>query len=204
MTPTASTAPRSPVSPLSAGSEADDEDDGSEGYASAEDGSDDEFLGYGDDSPVEIVALPVATAAAAAPVGTAHPRLVTVVKPPPPALPPRNPVRARKAAAAAAAAAAAGAPFEGDGPTSAPSAAPAVAPTALSQPEVLPPPMTSVLPSVWADDVNDAALLGGQDAMRQRAESASSSVYSASGRQTTGIVGGPQAGVAANTPGLAI
>jgi hypothetical protein len=210
MTPTASAAGPSPVSPLSAGSEADDEDDGEEeGYASAEEGSDDEFAGYGDDSPVEIVALPVATATAATatPVGAAaHPRLVTVVKPPPPALPPRNPVRARRAAAAAAALPAGGAPA-GDGPTSAPSAAPPAAaaaapsaPSALSGPEAL--------PSVWADDANDATLLGGRDAMRQRAESAGSSVYSAHGRQTTGVVGDqagrPQANAAGSAPGLAI
>jgi hypothetical protein len=68
-----------------------------------------------------------------------------------------------------------------------------------------------MLPPVWTDDVNDVALLGGQGSRRQRAESASSSVYSAQGRggQTTGVVdaaGRQQANAPgpSNTPGLAI
>jgi lipid-binding SYLF domain-containing protein len=212
MTPTGPAAAHSPVSPLSAGSEADDEDDGSD------DDDDDGYGGYGDDDcPVEIVALPVARAASAAPATVMHPRLVTVVKPPPPALPPRNPVRARRAAppgtlaavATAAAAAAAPAPAN-SGPTSAPSLPlPPTSAPALSQPGLAAP--TAMLPPVWTDDVNDVALLGGQGSRRQRAESASSSVYSAQGRggQTTGVVdaaGREQANAPApsNTPGLAI
>jgi lipid-binding SYLF domain-containing protein len=183
-TPTASAAARSPVSPLSAGSEADDEDDGSDGgYASAEDGSDGDFAGYGDDGPVEIVALPAA--AAAAPAGAMHPRLVTVVKPPPPALPPRNPVRARRAAA--------------------PAAAPSPTRTGM-----LPPPTpASALPPAWAGGAGDAGLLVARDAGRRRAGSAGSSVYSAHGRQAAGVVGDqgvgvPQASAAGNVPGLAM
>ena len=77
-------------------------------------------------------------------------------------------------------------------------------------PGVLPPPTpTSVLPPVWADGGDDAGLLGARDAARQRAESAGSSVYSAHGRQATGVagdqgVGVPQASAAGSVPGLAI
>jgi lipid-binding SYLF domain-containing protein len=218
MTPVASTttttAARSPVSPLSAGSEADDEDDGDDGYASAEEGDfsdDDEFAGYGDDdSPViEIVTLPVATAAATTPKATMmHPRLVTVVKPPAPALPPRNPVRARRAAASLSSLGTVDAAV-GPAPTSAPAVAPTAAAVPYSVQRPAEQPLTAVLPPVWAEDVGgDPALLGGQDAMRQRAESASSSVYSAHGRQTTGVINegvGRSGNVAAGSvPGLAM